>query len=125
MLLAAAQAYGIESPGIPGMATGFCSGLSRTSGPCGAVIGAVMAIGLIQGRQTQKDSVDPCYKTVQDFMTAFKAEHGGQDCTELLGCDLSTPQGQEAYAQRFGAGENPVCCGLTVSAARILESILD
>ncbi len=84
-----------------------------------------MAIGLIQGRQTSSDSVEPCYKTVQDFMAAFTAEHESLDCTPLLGCDLSTPDGQEAYAQRFKTGENPVCCGLTVSAARILESILD
>ncbi len=84
-----------------------------------------MAIGLIRGRQTPADSMDPSYKTVQTFLEIFAAEHGSLDCTPLLGCDLSTPQGQEAYAQRFGTGENPVCLGLTVSAARILESILD
>ncbi len=124
VVLAAAGKYGIEGDGIPAMATGFCSGLSRTSGFCGAVTGGIMAIGLVRGRTSSSDSVEPCYSAVQEFLRAFEQEHGSLDCTPLLGCDLSTPEGQTAYTQRFGTGENPVCCGFTVSAARLVEKIL-
>ncbi len=124
VVLAAAGKYGIEAEGIPAMATGFCSGLSRTSGYCGAVTGGIMAIGLIRGRTSSSDPVDPCYSAVQTFLHDFEAAHGSLDCTPLLGCDLSTPEGQAAYSRRFGTGENPVCCGFTVAAARLVETIL-
>ena len=125
MLLAAAQFYKLDSQGIPAMATGFCSGLSRTSGPCGAVTGAVMAIGLITGRKSSSQSVDSCYNRVQDFLDRFKAKHKFLNCTDLLECDLSTDQGRRANARRFSNGENPVCQGLTVSAAQILQQVME
>jgi len=39
VLLAIAGHKGIQSDLIPGIATGFCSGMSRTCGMCGAVTG--------------------------------------------------------------------------------------
>lgn len=125
MLLAAAQFYKLDSQGIPAMATGFCSGLSRTSGPCGAVTGAVMAIGLITGRKMPSQSVDSCYNRVQNFLDRFKAKHKFLNCTDLLECDLSTDQGRQANARRFSNGENPVCQELTISAAQILQQVME
>jgi len=125
VLLAAAQFYKLDSQGIPAMATGFCSGLSRTSGTCGAVTGAVMAIGLITGRKSSSQSVDPCYNRVQNFLDRFKAKHKFLNCTDLLECDLSTDQGRRTNARRFSNGENPVCQGLTISAAQILQQVMD
>ena len=124
VVLAAAGKYGVKTEGIPAMATGFCSGVSRTSGYCGAVTGGIMAIGMIRGRAAASDSVAPCYSAVQNFLHAFEKEYGSLDCTPLLGCDLGTPEGQDEYKQRFGSGENPVCCGFTVAAARLVETIL-
>ncbi len=50
MLLAVAESEGIQSDFIPKIATGFCGGVSRTCGMCGAVSGGIMAIGLFAGR---------------------------------------------------------------------------
>ena len=52
VLLAIAESQGIQSDLIPRIATGFCSGISRTGGMCGAVSGAIMGIGLVAGRNS-------------------------------------------------------------------------
>ena len=59
VLAAIADHYGIASDLIPGIANGFCSGLARTCGPCGAVSGAILALNMMLGRSTAEASVDP------------------------------------------------------------------
>ena len=50
VLMAIAESRGIRSDLIPRIATGFCSGMARTGGQCGAVSGAMMGISLATGR---------------------------------------------------------------------------
>lgn len=97
-----AEQQGIQSDVIPKIATGFCSGLSRTAGLCGAVSGGVMGIGLALGRSQPGTSVDPAYTAVHAFLRAFREqfELEPQDeltCLRLTGVDLGTPEGQEAF----------------------------
>jgi C_GCAxxG_C_C family probable redox protein len=84
------------------VATGFGGGMGRTSGPCGAVTGACMAIGLMLGMRTATDSAakDATYEAVQEFIIRFRETHGGTGCTELLGEDLGTPEGRARAKQR-------------------------
>jgi len=58
VLLAIAERRGIQSDLIPRIATGFCSGISRTGGLCGAVSGAIMGINLVAGRNSPSESVE-------------------------------------------------------------------
>ena len=52
VLQAIAENQDIQSDLIPKIATGFCSGISRTGGMCGAVSGGIMGIGLVAGRNS-------------------------------------------------------------------------
>ncbi len=61
VLLAIAESQGIQSDLIPRIATGFCSGVSRTSGMCGAVSGAIMGINLVAGRNSPAESLEASY----------------------------------------------------------------
>jgi C_GCAxxG_C_C family probable redox protein len=97
VLLALARAQGIESEHLPAIATGFCSGLARTKGPCGAVMGAVMALGLAYGRDRGDQGVAQNYAAVQALLDRFAAEFGATACADLLGCDLGTAEGQETF----------------------------
>ena len=101
MLLASAEQQGIRSDVIPKIATGFCSGLSRTAGLCGAVSGGVMGIGLALGRSEPGAPTDPAYSAVRSFLQAFAAWAGAPadelTCLRLTGVHLGTPEGQEAF----------------------------
>jgi hypothetical protein len=52
----------------------------------------------------------------------FEARHGSIVCRELIGVDLSAPDGHRLGAER-GVFEN-LCPGFVADAAQILEEIL-
>jgi C_GCAxxG_C_C family probable redox protein len=78
VLLAVAESKGIESDLIPKIATGLCSGVSRTCGMCGAVSGGILAISLLTGRSSPRD-------------------FGTTNCRHLIDCDLGTEEGQKTF----------------------------
>ena len=87
----------IESPLIPGIATGFCSGMSRTCNMCGALTGGILALNVVFGRSSSEESVEENYEAVQSLVNMFKNEFGATNCQELLGCDLGSEKGQEEF----------------------------
>ncbi len=122
VLLAVAEQRGIDSQIVPGIATGLCGGVARTSGMCGALGGAVLVLGMELGRMSPDDSVEPCYAAVQELLTRFEAEHGALGCTDLTGCDLGTDEGQAAFE---ATGARHQCTRFTEAATRLALEILD
>jgi C_GCAxxG_C_C family probable redox protein len=100
VLLGVAKGLEIESPLIPRIASGFCSGLSRTGGTCGAVNGGVMALGLIFGRDNGEAPPDSSYEKVQTFLKRFEESAGSCNCLEITGCDLGTEEGYKRYLEK-------------------------
>jgi C_GCAxxG_C_C family probable redox protein len=107
------------------VASGFGGGLARTGETCGAVTGAVMALGLRHcGVPAEADPLgkEQAYPPVKEFLARFKARHGTLVCRELLGCDLGTPDGLQSARER---GLFKSRCPLLVrSAGEILEELL-
>lgn len=97
VLLAMAEAQGIQSDLIPKIATGFCSGMSRTGGQCGAVSGAIMGLSLLTGRSSPEESVEDNYVVVRRLIDMFERRFGSTSCRQLIGCDLNTEEGQETF----------------------------
>jgi C_GCAxxG_C_C family probable redox protein len=99
VLLAIAESQGIQSDLIPRIATGFCSGMSRTGGMCGAVSGGIMGIGLVAGRNSPAESLEPAYTLAQKLISAFEKQYGSVNCRQLIGCDLATEAGQRYFME--------------------------
>jgi C_GCAxxG_C_C family probable redox protein len=80
------------------IAAGFGGGLARSAQTCGCVTGAVMAIGLAQSEidpeRNRSEKERTCERS-RRFMRAFEERSGSTLCSELLGCDISTPEGME------------------------------
>jgi C_GCAxxG_C_C family probable redox protein len=121
VLLALAKAQGIENELFPKMASGFCSGMARTCGTCGAVTGAIMGLGLALGRSQPSQSIQSVYAATQRLIDEFEREFGSRDCHVLLGCDLGTSEGQATFREKK-LGER--CTHYTGRAAEIAASIL-
>ena len=117
-----AQARGIASDFVPGLATGFCSGLGRTGGTCGALSGAVLAVSLLAGRNKPESGdesrleLGDCYARVQRVVRGFEEEFGSRDCTALCKCDLTTDQGREAFTETKAIA---ICRGLVRRAIEL------
>ena len=86
-----------ENDVIPRIAFYFAGGIGNTGAVCGAVIGAVMAIGLKLGRADTMEESLRRLSVAQEFRRRFEAEKGTINCRELTGVDLSTPEGVEQY----------------------------
>ena len=99
VLLAIAESQGIQSDLIPKIATGFCSGISRTGGMCGAVSGAIMGIGLVAGRVSPDESIETSYALVQKLIGRFEEQYGSVNCRQLIGCDLASEAGQRYFME--------------------------
>ena len=99
-------------------------GMARSGATCGAVTGALMAIGLKYGKCRPGDDAarERAYALAGEFLRRFQAGHGSTLCRELLGHDLSTPAGREA-AQEAGLYET-LCPQLVRDAAEIVEELL-
>lgn len=121
VLLALAKAQNIENEFLTKMASGFCGGMARTCGTCGAVTGAIMGLGLALGRSQAGESVQPSYVATQRLIGAFEREYGSRDCHVLLGCDLGTPEGQATFREQKLVER---CAKYTGKAAEIAASIL-
>lgn len=122
VLLAVAQALGARSPLVPRLASGLCSGLARTCGPCGALTGGVLALGLALGRESGRDSLEPVYAAVQEYTEWFSETQPSAECFGLTGCDFRTPEGQLRF--REGGVKQGVCLPLVQAAAARVMRIL-
>lgn len=120
--------YG-EGSGVPRetllkIATGFGGGMARMGLTCGAVSGAFMALGLAYGQTaaSEGEAKEKTYTFIQEFAAQFSERHGALACRDLLGYDLSTPEGRlEAKA----SGRVDAFCPTVVrSAAEILDALL-
>lgn len=122
VLIAIAEAYQIQSDLIPKIATGFCSGISRTCRQCGAVSGAIMGIGLMHGRSIPEEQVEPTYDVVQRLFNLFENKFGTTNCQELIGCDLNTDEGQEKFEANNLIEK---CTEYTEEATRMAMSLIE
>jgi C_GCAxxG_C_C family probable redox protein len=107
------------------LATGFGGGMGRQGHTCGAVTGAIMVIGLNRGSTSPQENQkkEETYQAVKEFMDRFEVQCGSTVCKELLGCDISNPQGYaRARSQDLFKTQ---CPGYVGSAMEILEEILD
>lgn len=97
VLLAIAEEQGIENEFIPSIASGFCSGMGRSGGLCGAVAGGVLALGLAYGRQNKEQSSDEIYAVEKIFLKDFTEKFGSTNCEDLVHCDFNTTEGQAYF----------------------------
>jgi len=106
------------------MATGFGGGMGHTSNTCGALTGAVMALGLAFGMKNAGDQAakDRTYALVGEAVRRFRERAGAITCTDLLGFDLSIPEQLQTVRDRGLIKEK--CPGYVKAAAEIVEQLL-
>ncbi|MDR0844849.1 MAG: C-GCAxxG-C-C family protein [Tannerella sp.] len=118
VLCAFAEDFGMNKGTALKIAGGFGAGMGRTQSVCGAVSGAIMAIGLKYG-----DDTEITYKKVRDFIRKFKEVTGATVCMDLLnGCNLLTDEGQRSFNENNMRINN--CSEYVKLACNILEELL-
>lgn len=107
------------------LACGFGAGMGRKEEVCGAISGAILALGRKFGRGSNDgiEATELTYAKTRELMDAFAGQHGTVICRTLLGgCELTTPEGRERFKQQNL--RSTVCVPCVQSAVRILEELL-
>ena len=115
-----AVSLGLDRDKALHIAAPFGGGMGRTAGTCGAATGALMVIGLHHKKTKDRSEV---YNQARTFLEEFERRNGSMRCSELIGCDISTPEGMKRAQD-----ENlfrTLCPDFVHSACGILEDMLE
>jgi C_GCAxxG_C_C family probable redox protein len=85
------------------LAAPFGGGVARQGELCGALTGALLALGETCGEAMATDPVagrDALYLQAQQLTDAFRTAHGAILCRELTGCALDTEAGRLSFKER-------------------------
>jgi C_GCAxxG_C_C family probable redox protein len=100
-------------PGVARLASGFCEGFGGSRCTCGALAGAVMAAGLLCGRESADDAWEPVYDFAGELRARFVADQHADTC-----------EGVVAQVGEMGAPERWAHCATLVgSCARWVVEI--
>jgi C_GCAxxG_C_C family probable redox protein len=119
-----APAFGVGDESALRIASAFGGGIGRRGEVCGAVTGALMALGLARGHaDNSESSKSTTYELVDEFLRRFQESHGAIGCRALIGHAIDTQDGLQA-ARDAGVFKT-ICPGLVAGAAAIAASLLD
>ena len=96
-LKAISEAMDIHSDLIPKIATPFAGGICRRQHICGAVSGALMAVGMVLGRSEGGASREQCFSVRQALISHVENIHSCIDCRSILGYDDDDESVSEEY----------------------------
>jgi len=115
VLGAFSEKYGVDEKLAFKISCGLNSGV-RCADVCGAVSGAILVIGLKYG-----DDKAVCNLKTEEYIKIFKEKNGSIVCRDLLGCDISTPDGKEkAITENLFSTR---CMDMVINAAQILDDL--
>jgi len=124
VLMAFAPGLGMEARQAALVASSFGGGMARQGWTCGALTGALMAIGLHAGHAAAEDTAakEDLYARVQAIVARFEERHGATACRQLTGADLRDAAERQAASDR---GTFTTLCPQLVrtAAALVAESL--
>jgi C_GCAxxG_C_C family probable redox protein len=95
------EVFELEGERLWTAASGFGGGIGRVQLVCGALTGAVIALGLIEGQDMAevgpKTVSDPVRPKVIQLIDGFEERFGATDCRALVGFDFRSPGGYDAF----------------------------
>lgn len=111
--------YGVDKNTALKIGNGFGGGIARKQEVCGAVTGAIMLIGLKDGKVDPKDQAahEKTYQNVDNFCQKFTQKNNSIICSEILGCDMSTAKERGLFGT--------LCKKCVNDAAEIVSEILE
>ncbi len=113
----------IKDSAFPQLASGFGGGIGHKGSVCGALIGAVMAIGMKIGRSDPKDrkTLEKVYDKCRLLWDQFEKEFGNVNCFNITGIHLDNEEERQKW---LAAGGREKCADLVGRTATMLCGLL-
>jgi C_GCAxxG_C_C family probable redox protein len=95
------EAYGLADSTDSSAAMALNGGLAYSGGPCGAISGAALAIGLLAAERIadHREAKRAARLITAQLLADFEAEYGATDCRTLTGVDLRTDEGHREFIE--------------------------
>ena len=125
VLMAFAPGLGMDERQAALVSSAFGGGMARHGWTCGALTGALMAVGLHAGHTSAQDTAtkDELYARVQALVARFEERHGATACRQLTGADMLDPVDRQAATDR-GVFKT-LCPELVRTAATLVAETLE
>jgi C_GCAxxG_C_C family probable redox protein len=119
-----AEQLGLAKESALKVSGAFGGGMARTASTCGAVTGALMVIGLRYASTDPSDDAarQKTYTFARDFLDQFRERHSALTCRDLLGCNISTPEGKQQFDEHNLRDSH--CKQFIATATEILDELL-
>ena len=117
-----APQFGMDRETALKLASPFGGGVARRGELCGAVSGALLALGLARGAAVPAGK-EEIYRLSKEFMRQFEQNHQSVLCRDLIACDLSTPAGYQAATEK--GVFTSICPALVRDAVEIAQKLLE
>jgi C_GCAxxG_C_C family probable redox protein len=115
---------GMDEEQALAVAVGFGAGMGKEQSVCGAVTGAVMALGLSHfNPEDPVQSKNRVYDITRKFIQKFKDRLGTTECLRLLGVDIQSAEGHD-FAKSHDLF-TVKCEKYVAEACEILEGLLE
>lgn len=104
------------------IATPFGGGIAGKGHLCGAVTGAVIAVGLCMGRTTPTGDKSQCDKVARRFIDEFIKEFHTVSCRDIIGVDLLSDEGRKKHKEHL---RDEKCCSVVEFAAEKMYNLIE
>jgi len=117
------EPYGLDLEAAKRLGRPLGGGMGRLGEVCGAVTGAIAALGLAQGNGVDEGAArDEVARSVRELVHRFEERHGTTLCKGLLGADMSTEAGRKRIKEEKLVAK--LCPGFVSDAAEILAQLI-
>jgi C_GCAxxG_C_C family probable redox protein len=98
--------------------------VARRGEICGALAGAVMVLGMVKGRGPGEgaEAKDRAYQLAEQVAEAFRGRFGGVACRDLIGIDLTNPEGRATFEREDV--HHKFCVEYVAEAARLAHDAI-
>jgi C_GCAxxG_C_C family probable redox protein len=117
--------YGLDAEAAKKIAGSFIGGMANNGEVCGAVVGALMLIGLKYGQYIEgdTDSKEKNIKMANKYIESFRKEHGSIICKDLLKYNISIDE--EARKARESGVFKTLCPIFVKRSVELAEEVLE
>lgn len=105
VLKALADEWGLDAGAVPAAATAFGGGLGAHGKTCGAIVGALIALGLTAGHRDASDTStkERVISDAHAFVARAANEFGWTDCHDLTGVPQESRKQRQRVSQETRA----------------------
>ena len=93
------EAWGLPDPTLSDAAMALNGGIAYRGGPCGAITGAALALGVLAGSRfdDHREAKTAARRLTAAAASDFEQEFGSIACRDLIGMNISTDDGHHAF----------------------------